>query len=987
MVDKSLKPRIYDPLEKDFSHNGLGIMIDTSRCDVTEEANGKYEVEIEHPLISRFSDYFENGYQIKAKPNDQEDYHIFEIKNTYKDTISNTILIYGQSRTYKIGNREVRHVEIDSKNGAEAMAAIENGMDEPSDVKLFSDIQTTSSTVFEARNVLSCISGEQGSMVQYWGGEIKREPFKLSLLRRRGRDNVGTVRYGKDLNGLKIKFDWSNIVTKVLPYADLQNSEDGTTNRIYGNAVMSELASNYPDIYAKHIQFTEEQGVKDLASLNRVAANYFKSINPGSDKPKISIELEIEKLTDSEEAKEFAKIRNYGLFDTFSVYHRLYDIHIDTKITSVVYDSLTEKNKKIYAGDAQMAFYTKQSYELQETIKTLTKKGYMSEFVDYVTNLINGVEGGSVLQYPKNKPHTTYYMDTDSRDTAKDVLALNHKGLGFSRTGWLGPFVNAWGIDGTLNADFIRAGKIRTNIMEVSFNGMGDLLRMVSGTLQLWNDDLKIMELTKRGMEFWSGSKSIGTIGTAGNPFPNLVVGSENGQPIMADMDGKALQLRLDNGGDYVLISSSEGKGLVLGKNKGMYIIDDDIRLIGNITLSGDMDIRGELKINGQKVIPGQNGGPGPGEGGTLSDVFVRVLALTAKYEMGDRSSGYYHPPLDDGAGWNYGKYSFTQVYEMDNFLAWLGKYYPDARSALVGSVGSTEFNNSWAAYGNANDKQFTRMQAEYFCRTKLKPAIEGLKASTGVDFNDGQKWLGTLGILASIQNWYPAAVSNGFFKTITQQFANRWDDVAFITTVCDYIVANAASMVAPAYVEGIQNRFRNEKADALKLTDKTYIPFDGVTTNRGLEHLEDLIGRRIGNGQCYGLSAEYSGYMGGCGLGAGTQYGMSHLTGVGSTAAASDIGIAYDWAAVGWTVIKNPTYEQLQVGAIINIARGAPWAGWPGGVDDTYGHTGVIRGLENRRIQTYEQNTEQGMIVGKFDRSYTSAAGISSIVIPPADT
>lgn len=609
-----MKPRIYDPLEKDFSHNGLGIMIDTSRCDVTEEANGKYEVEIEHPLISRFSDYFENGYQIKAKPNDQEDYHIFEIKNTYKDTISNTILIYGQSRTYKIGNREVRHVEIDSKNGAEAMAAIENGMDEPSDVKLFSDIQTTSSTVFEARNVLSCISGEQGSMVQYWGGEIKREPFKLSLLRRRGRDNVGTVRYGKDLNGLKIKFDWSSIVTKVLPYADLQNSEDGTTKRIYGNAVMSELATNYPDVYAKHIQFTEEQGVKDLASLNRVAANYFKSINPGSDKPKISIELEIEKLTDSEEAKEFSKIRNYGLFDTFSVYHRLYDIHIDTKITSVVYDSLTEKNKKIYAGDAQMAFYTKQNYELQETIKTLTKKGYMSEFVDYVTNLINGVEGGSVLQYPKNKPHTTYYMDTDSRDTAKDVIALNHQGLGFSRTGWLGPFVNAWSIDGTLNADFIRAGKIRTNIMEVSFNGMGDLLRMVSGTLQLWNGELKIMELTKKGLQFWSGDKSLGTIGTAGEPFPDLV---DQDGPVL--MDGKALMIRGDADNDYIALSAKTGTGIILGNGKGLYLIDDNIRIIGDITLSGNFDVRGDLKINGQQVYPGGSGG-GVGPSGSTYD-------------------------------------------------------------------------------------------------------------------------------------------------------------------------------------------------------------------------------------------------------------------------------------------------------------------------------------------------------------------------------
>lgn len=613
-----MKPRIYEPTEKDFSHNGLGIMIDTTRCDVTEEANGKYEVEIEHPLISRFANYFENGYQIKAKPNDQEEYHIFEIKNTYKDTISNTILIYGQSRTYKIGNREVRHVAIDSKNGAEAMAAIENGMDEPSDVKLFSDIQTASSTVFEAQNVLSCIAGEQGSMLQYWGGEIKREPFKLSLLRRRGRDNVGTVRYGKDLVGLKVKFDWSSIVTKVLPYADLQNSEDGTTNRIYGNAVLSDLATNYPDVYAKHIQFTEEQGVKDLASLNRVAANYFKSINVGSDKPKISIELEIEKLTDSEEAKEFAKIRNYGLFDTFSVYHKLYDIHIDTKINSVVYDSLTEKNKKIYSGDAQMAFYTKQSYELQETIKTLTKKGYMSEFVDYVTNLINGVEGGSVLQYPKNKPHTTYYMDTDSRDTAKDVIAINNQGLGFSRTGWLGPFVNAWGIDGTLNADFIRAGKIQTDIMEISFNGLGDLLRMVSGTLQLWNGDLKIMELTKKGLQFWSGEKSLGTIGTAGEPFPDLV---DQDGPV--SMDGKALMIRGDADNDYIALSAKTGTGIILGNGKGLYLIDDNIRFIGDITVSGNLDVRGDLKINGQQVYPGGSGGGVGPDGATYEPINI----------------------------------------------------------------------------------------------------------------------------------------------------------------------------------------------------------------------------------------------------------------------------------------------------------------------------------------------------------------------------
>lgn len=926
MVDKSLKPRIYDPLEKDFSHNGLGIMIDTSRCDVTEEANGKYEVEIEHPLISRFSDYFENGYQIKAKPNDQEDYHIFEIKNTYKDTISNTILIYGQSRTYKIGNREVRHVEIDSKNGAEAMAAIENGMDEPSDVKLFSDIQTISSTVFEARNVLSCISGEQGSMVQYWGGEIKREPFKLSLLRRRGRDNVGTVRYGKDLNGLKIKFDWSSIVTKVLPYADLQNSEDGTTNRIYGNAVMSELATNYPDVYAKHIQFTEEQGVKDLVSLNRVAANYFKSINPGSDKPKISIELEIEKLTDSEEAKEFSKIRNYGLFDTFSVYHKLYDIHIDTKITSVVYDSLTEKNKKIYAGDAQMAFYTKQNYELQETIKTLTKKGYMSEFVDYVTNLINGVEGGSVLQYPKNKPHTTYYMDSDSRDTAKDVIAINNQGLGFSRTGWLGPFVNAWGIDGTLNADFIRAGKIRAAIFESSFNSVGDLLRMVSGTLQLWNGNKKIMELTRKGLEFWNSSGvNIGTIGTtdsAGNPFPDASTPTP--------LEDNSLVIRTEGDGKYILISSKTGYGFtLLGNGKAIY--------------RGDLDIQGDLTIKGQKVIPGQNGGPSPG-GGT--------------------GTGGYPPELTTDAekfAWDWWSYATTNGYSEEAAAGVLGN--------IQGEVGASMNPNTAQVGGPA----FGWVQWD----GSAYPLV-------GSPTYDGREYVQRLMAAANIKDDYTSSLAQA--KLIEWCMYNgQWIGQVSPTTVAGFKSITNVEQAATAFELNFE-RPAAAHPERQGYARTWYNKLHGLKASQevgaaGLAHLETLVGLRIGNGQCYAAAAEYSGFLGGCGLGAGTRYGLTHV--IGNTTAASDIGIAYDWAAVGWSVILNPTYDQLVVGAIINITRGALWANWPT-VDDTYGHTGIIRDLENGRIQTYEQNTEQGMIIGKFDRQYTSPAGISSIVIPP---
>ncbi|EGO8908224.1 hypothetical protein D5674_13960 [Enterococcus faecalis] len=601
-------PVIFKPGEKDFTTNGLGRLIDSTRCEITEEANGKYELEMDYPAISRFSDYFENGYQIKAKPNDLEEYHIFEIKQTFKDTFTNSIVIYAQSRTYKLGNRQVRLVTVDNRNGAEAMRLIEQNMDEPCDIKLHSDINTASSTVFEARNVLNCIAGEQGSLLQYWGGEIKREPFKLSLLRRRGRDNVGTVRYGKDLKGLTIKFDWQSIVTKVLPFAELQSGADGTSQRIYGDAVKSEYINKYPDVYAQYVQFTEDQGVKDLSSLNKVAGKYFTTLYPGSDKPKVSIELEIEKLTDSEEAKEFAKMRNYNLFDTFTVYHKLYDIDIQTKVTGIVYDALAEKTIKITAGDIQVAFYKQQSQDFQEAIKTLTKKDYMSNFIDYITDLINGVKGGSILQYPKNRPHTLYFMDTDSTDTAKNVIAINNQGIGFSTTGWKGPFRNAWTIDGILNADFIRAGKIRSDIFETSFNAYGDILRLVNGALQAWNGKTKIMELTKQGLEFWNGNSHIGSIGTKGNPFPDLR--DVNGNLVVSD--GNSLLLVADNPQKIIGLSNQSGAGhLITGLTQ--FFVGNNFNFFGPKGSKSTITVD-RLIVGGKEVIPGDGSGGNDGD-------------------------------------------------------------------------------------------------------------------------------------------------------------------------------------------------------------------------------------------------------------------------------------------------------------------------------------------------------------------------------------
>lgn len=611
-----MKPRIYKPSETDFSNNGLGILSDCSRCEVYEVANGKYELELEYPLGTRFDEYFENDYQIKAKPNDQEEYHIFFIDDKDIDTFMDTVTIYAQSRTNRLGRRVVTTAQVDSKTAQEAMNIIENNMDKKSDIRLYSDNTTVSSTLFEARNVLNCIAGEQGSLLQFWGGEIKREPFKLSLLKRRGRNNVGTIRYGKDLSGLKVKLDWTGVKTRIIPYVDAQGAE-GTSNRIYGSTVDSEFINNYPDVYSEHVQFTEEQGAKDLKSLNNVAKNYFKSINPGCDKPKISITIEFDKLTDSEEAKEFANIRNYGLFDTFKVYHKKYKLYFESTVSGVQYDSLSEKTTKLEAGDTQVAFYQQQAITIQDKLKDYATNNYMSGFNDYVSSMITGQgsAGGYVVLWPKEKPSNIFIMDNPDLNKAKEVLRMNKNGIAFSKNGWNGPFNSAWTLDSIFNANFIKTGIIQADVFENSFNKTGDTLKLVNGLLQIWNNKKKIMELTKKGMQFWSGSKEIGTIGTTdstGNPFPN----ASTPTPI----PDNALVIRTEGDGKYILISPNKNKGFVMLAN-GTTIHFGDMNIQGKVQIYKDVDIKGKLTINGQEVFPGQGGG-GNNNGGSWNGMY-----------------------------------------------------------------------------------------------------------------------------------------------------------------------------------------------------------------------------------------------------------------------------------------------------------------------------------------------------------------------------
>ncbi len=910
----------YKKMPDDLSVNGASLVDWEDLPEINRVLNGQYRFYGNYSRSGQYRSYLKKGNFIKAKVPDGS-WQYFEIYNVKKNLTS--VSVTARHIGFMANKNFIVKSFTDNGNGSQIMTNLKNSLAFDQKFNYLSNVGTTHQ--FTARQVapVEAIIGSNNGNQNLTGvtsAELDMDNYDLKLVKQIGSDNGFRIDFGINLEAIEEETDEESIVNSLYLVGGVpDNDYDEDKEPIeYGYLEIDGVTNEN-----RRIAKRENGDCKTVDELIKWGKTLFD--NDRIHEPKATHTVSMVALEHTLEYGDmYQELASLHFGDVAHVRAKELDIEIKERMVEYTYFPTLGKYKDIVLGN-DLSLYTSavntQAQELKKKIDNRTET--LVQNVLNATAWITGNSGGHVVFRPEKAPSEILIMDTPNVANAKRVWRWNLNGLGYSDNGVNGPFGIAITSKGEIVADFIKVGTINAEVFETSFNAYGDVLKLVKGTLQIWNENKKIMELTKKGMEFWNRKESIGTIGTtdsAGNPFPNAVTPTP--------LEENSLVIRTNGDGKYILISPTAEKGFVLlGNGKAYYF--------------GDLDIQGKLTVRGKEVIPGQNGGPsGGGEtpGGYPDELktdaekrawriydilcnngFTKQSACGILGNIQQETGGTFDPDTVQIGGPAYG------------LVQWDGSSYP-----LVGPAtwdGKVYVQNLFNAAG-------------------IKEPITSLDAQVRLliwTFTNGQ-WMGVV---------QPTTVDG--FKACTDP---RQAAYAFER---NYERPAATHPERQDYAVNWYNKFKDLKPG-------------GATGEAGLKHLESLIGQRIGNGQCYGLSAEYSGYLGGCGMGAGTKYGLTHV--IGNTSAASDIGIAYDWSAVGWKVIQNPRYDQLVVGAIINWARGGQVGSWF--ADGTYGHTGVIRGLANGRMQTYEQNTELGMICGKLDRQYYSASAISSIVIPP---
>lgn len=482
-------PVLYAPSESSFLSNGLGSLSDTISCIVTEERNGAYTLEMVYPVSGIHFSEIRHSALLKVIPSDGATEQLFRIYKITKP-MNGRVSIYAEHISYQLSL--IPAYPFTATTCAAALQGLKTNAAETCPFTFWTDKSVAQNyTQLLPESIRARLGGQQGSILDLYGGEFEWDNYMVKLHASRGADRGVTLRYGKNITDLQQEENIENTYTGVLPY--WANSEGG--NAVYASPVYSENAGNYPYKRTKTVDFSasfEEQPT--AAQLIARAQAYIQANNIGI--PKVSIKVSFVALWQTEEYKNIANLERVKLCDTLTIQFEKLGISATAKVVKTVYDVLKERYQEIEVGEAKSSL-SERIVEQEQAIQEAPDIGMMQRAIENATAQITGAKGGHVrFVYDGNdEPTELLIMNTADISTATKIWRWNLGGLGYSSTGYDGPYGTAITQDGAIVANFITTGTLNANLIRAG------LLTDVAGK-NSWNmvtGDLKLSASTAVG--------------------------------------------------------------------------------------------------------------------------------------------------------------------------------------------------------------------------------------------------------------------------------------------------------------------------------------------------------------------------------------------------------------------------------------------------------------------------------------------------------
>ena len=351
-------PILYKPNETDFTTHGLGMLSDATECKVTEQINDAYELSISYPVDGIHYADIENGCIIKALVSDgtEQLFTVYDISADYPNAT-----ISAEHISYQTNGIIVR--PFSTSTSYDAMAGLKSNSINSNPFTFSATLSAGGSYKVDTP---ASVKSQLEEILKVFGGELYYDNRSITLMERRGQKRNVTLRYGKNIASIKQDQSIADTYTGVVGY--WKGRVGGADQTVTGNVIST--GSPIPGERLTVVDVSSEIKTSDdaAASVSQVDAavqEYITKNTPGL--PKVSLDIDIAALWQTEEYKNLASIEKIELGDTVTVVFDKLGISEDTRAVKIEWDVLNERDSSVSFGEVERT-YADEASDTQDAI-------------------------------------------------------------------------------------------------------------------------------------------------------------------------------------------------------------------------------------------------------------------------------------------------------------------------------------------------------------------------------------------------------------------------------------------------------------------------------------------------------------------------------------------------------------------------------------------------------------------------------------------
>lgn len=450
-----MRPILYDADRTSFpagADNGLGILSDALSCKVTQELNGQYELELHYPVAGIHYSEIALRSILRATVGPDGGLQPFRVYRIVPG-MSGTAAVYARHIAYDLGGYVVSpFTAVDAPSAVAAIKSHAMPTDFP--FELTTDKTTVAAmAVTVPTSAWGLLGGQQGSLLDVYGGEYEFDEWAVRLLARRGADRGVSVRYGKNLTDLTQDASCANCYTGAVPYWR------GNGITVTAAPVYAEGDFGYTRLMPLDLSSSFEQQPTQ-EQLQAAAASYIKQNRLGV--PAVSWDVKLALLSQASGYEDVSFLEQIYLGDTVGVYFHRLGVDAKARVNKIVWDCLLERYDSVALGSVKANIAATIAGQ-QKEIDAKPSTALVEKISSSLAAALLGANGGSVRMIDTNgdgEPDELYIADDPDPTKAKKVWRFNYEGWAASSTGYNGPYTMGATIAGGIQAWMITAANL-----------------------------------------------------------------------------------------------------------------------------------------------------------------------------------------------------------------------------------------------------------------------------------------------------------------------------------------------------------------------------------------------------------------------------------------------------------------------------------------------------------------------------------------------